>query len=85
MVYNTYYSAKNQYYIVNAFPMKSVMNDVYTLQGGMVGLLLLLLFLAIVLNVLVSKFFWEKNQADYRHNGAGEGRESYFISYSAQL
>ncbi|GAA0271173.1 hypothetical protein GCM10008922_32190 [Faecalicatena contorta] len=57
MVYNTYYSAKNQYYIVNAFPMKSVMNDVYTLQGGMVGLLLLLLFLAIVLNVLVSKFF----------------------------
>lgn len=57
MVYNTYYSAKNQYYIVNAFPMKSVMNDVYTLQGGMAGLLLLLLFLAIVLNVLVSKFF----------------------------
>lgn len=57
MIYNVFYSSKNHYYIVNAFPMKAVMNDIYILQRGMVGMLLLLLFLTIVLSVLVAKFF----------------------------
>lgn len=56
-VYNTYYAQNNGYYVVNAFALKAIRDDIKIPQRTMLGVFALALLAAVFLNYISTKFF----------------------------